>query len=61
MRLNAEQRKLIADKLRDLANLSIAGLVFGNFLSQSGFHPNLMISGLLFYLGLMVGAIRLRE
>ncbi len=60
MRLNEEQRKLLADKLMDLANLSIVGLVFGNLLSPSGFHPNLMISGFLFYLGLAVGAVRLR-
>ena len=61
MRLNEEQRKLLAEKLMDLANLAIAGLVFGQSLSTSGFNPYFFASGILFFFGLFVAAMWLRE
>ncbi len=54
MRLNEEQRKLWADKFMDLANVSIAALVFGQFLSATGFNWPLFGLGLVVYVVLLV-------
>lgn len=61
MRLNKEQRELLADKLMDLANISIAALVFGQFLSPVGLSWPLIGLGLMFYLVLSVISMHLRR
>lgn len=43
--MNKEQRKWLADGLRELANLAIAGLVFGQFLSER-FNLTITMAGL---------------
>jgi hypothetical protein len=54
IRLNEEQRKLWADKLMDLANLSVAALVFGQFLSPIGLNWLLFGLGLFIYIVLCI-------
>lgn len=61
MQLNEEQRKLWSDKLMDLANIIVAALVFGQFVSPSAYQPSLVVSGVLFYIALSLGALRLRS
>lgn len=61
MELNDEQRTLWADKLMDLANLSVAALVFGSLLSPGGLRWSVVVLGLGIYLILAVLATRLRR
>lgn len=49
-------RTLLADKILDLANLSIAALVFGNFISEKGFDSVTAIMGVAITLTLYVWA-----
>lgn len=50
--LSSTQRFLWADKLMDLANLSIVGLVFATVVSAEGFRQDLAVLGLVLYVGL---------
>jgi hypothetical protein len=60
--LNEEQRKLWADKLMDLANLAFGALVFGSFLTGTGpMRWELIIGGLIIYLGLFIAAMILQR
>lgn len=61
MRLNEEQRKLWADKLMDLANLSVAALIFGALLSTSRPQWDLLSLGLTIYFLLAIIATWLRR
>ncbi|MBI3914561.1 MAG: hypothetical protein HY327_10320 [Chloroflexi bacterium] len=61
MRLNEEQRKLWADKLMDLANIATAALVFGQFLSGTGFQYPLFMAGVAIYVVLWIWAMVLRR
>ena len=47
-RLANSQRRLIADKLMDSANLALAGLVFGQLVTET-VDPLLLMLGLLLY------------
>jgi len=50
--LSSTQRFLWADKLMDLANLSIVGLVFATIVLTEGFRQDLAVLGLVLYAGL---------
>lgn len=54
--LRTSTRELLADKILDLANLSIAALVFGNFISEKGFDSVTAIMGVAITLALYVWA-----
>ena len=43
--LNREQRRTLADKLPDMANVAVGALVFGQFLSDRPFSPIAAIDG----------------
>ena len=47
--LNREQRRTLADKLPDMANVAVGGMVFGQFLSDRPFSPLLALSGLVLW------------
>lgn len=50
--MNKNQRMLWSDKLMDLANYSVAGLVFGSFIGAKNIEElrmDLMISGIILY------------
>jgi hypothetical protein len=47
--LNREQRRTLADKLPDMANVAVGGMVFGQFLGDRPFSPVLALSGLVFW------------
>ena len=59
-RLNLEQRKLWADKLMDLANFSVVGLVFGQIVSETGPDLGIVGFGLLLYIFLTAVANNFR-
>jgi hypothetical protein len=43
--LNREQRRTLADKLPDMANVAVGALVFGQFLGDRPFSPIAAIGG----------------
>jgi len=45
LRLTTEQRRLLAEKLLDLANLVATALVFGQFVGQQSVSLNVMTIG----------------
>ena len=47
--LNREQRRISADKLPDMANVAVGGMVFGQFLSDRAFSPLVAVSGLVLW------------
>lgn len=47
LRLKVRQRELLIDKVPDLANLAMAGLVFGQFLSAEAFSFQIALSGVI--------------
>jgi hypothetical protein len=47
--LSREQRRTLADKLPDMANVAVGGMVFGQFLSDRPFSPLLALSGLVLW------------
>lgn len=47
--LNREQRRILADKLPDTANVAVGGMVFGQFLSDRAFSPLVAVSGLVLW------------
>ena len=60
MKLDSGQRSLVADKLMDSANYALAGLVFGQLITDRA-RPLLLILGLLLYLFGWSIAIKLRK
>ncbi len=60
-KLNSEQRKLWADKLMDLANFAIVGLVFGQVGSETGPDLGIIGFGLALYIFLVATANHLRR
>ncbi|MBI5787812.1 MAG: hypothetical protein HZA78_03010 [Candidatus Schekmanbacteria bacterium] len=48
MKLNKSQKELLANGLKDLANLSVLGLVFG-YLNAVRWEPYFSIAGLFLY------------
>lgn len=59
MQLNNGQRMLIADKLMDSANYALAGLVFGQLITER-FNALLLFLGLVLYVWGWSVAIQLR-
>ena len=60
MKLDSGQWSLVADKLMDSANYALAGLVFGQLITDRA-RPLLLILGLLLYLFGWSIAIKLRK
>lgn len=44
--LQREQRRLLAETLRDIANVAAGAMVFGQFLAGQGFSPRVALLGL---------------
>ncbi|HEU5258503.1 MAG TPA: hypothetical protein VFU28_21100 [Vicinamibacterales bacterium] len=55
--LNSKQRALIADKLFDVANVGVGGMVFGQFLSDHPFSVLLALTGLGIWVTLFVVSV----
>ena len=45
LELNREQRRMLADKLPDVANIAAGALVFGQYLSSQAFSPRAALAG----------------
>jgi hypothetical protein len=60
MKLDISQRKLLSDIFKDTANYSIAGLVFGQLMTNN-IQPLLLGLGLLLYLWFVMLALRFRK
>ena len=54
LRLTQRQRELLLDKWPDLANLAVAGLVFGQFLGTEPFSWRLAVGGLLVWMAISI-------
>ena len=59
--LNSKQRMLIADKLFDVANVGVGGMVFGQFLSDQPFSVLLALTGLGIWVSYSSSALRSKE
>ena len=57
LRLKSGQRILLRDKLADAANVAIAALFFGQFLSEQPFSVVLAVIGLSSWAIMMAGAL----
>jgi hypothetical protein len=57
LRLSREQRRTLADKLPDAANLALGALVFGQFLQERPFSPVLAATGVGVWLALLAWAL----
>lgn len=55
--LNAKRRALIADKLFDVANVGVGGMVFGQFLSEQPFSVVLALTGVAIWVTLFVVSV----
>jgi hypothetical protein len=60
MRLNKAQRSLVADKLMDSANLALAGLVFGELVTEA-VRTRLLVLGAFIYVLGWITALRFRK
>ena len=54
---NQQQRRLLAETLRDVANIAAGAMVFGQFLSGRTFSPGLALLGLASWIVLIVFAL----
>jgi hypothetical protein len=57
--LQPPQRKLLAETVRDIANITAGAMVFGQFLNDRTFSPAVAVAGMLLWLGLVGWAILL--
>ena len=60
MRLNKKQRSLVADKLMDSANVTLAGLVVGQLIADNA-QPMLIVLGFTLYLWCWSVSIRMNK
>jgi hypothetical protein len=60
MKLEKGQRKFVADKMMDSANVALAGLVIGQLVTDR-VQPILLLLGSLIYFGAWSLAIRMRK
>jgi hypothetical protein len=60
MQLQKGQRRFVADKMMDSANISLAGFVVGQLVTDR-VQPILILLGLLIYFGAWALAVRLRK
>lgn len=61
LRLSTEQRRLLADKLCDIANLAAGALIFGQFIGDQRFSVPLALLGSVVWVVGVVLAIALTE
>ena len=59
LELNREQRRLIAEKLLDVANIAAGAMIFGQFLSGQSFSSGVAIGGMALWGILLAAAIGL--
>jgi hypothetical protein len=59
LRLTHAQRRVLTDKVPDLANLAAGGLIVGQFLGDEPFSPSLAFFGMTVWLLLIGFAMRL--
>jgi hypothetical protein len=59
LELNGEQRKLLAETLRDIANIAAGAMVFGQLLGQQAFSRFLALGGAGVWLTLVACALAL--
>ncbi len=57
--LQREQRKLLAETVRDIANIAAGAMVFGHFLNDRTFSALVALGGMLSWLGLVGWALLL--
>lgn len=57
--LNREQRNLLAETLRDIANIAAGAMVFGQFLADHTFSFWIAVGGVIVWIGLVMCAIAL--
>jgi hypothetical protein len=55
--LAPEQRRIVAETLRDIANVAAGAMVFGQFVAGTTFSPRLAISGVVVWMVLVVCSI----
>jgi hypothetical protein len=60
LRFTPGRRELLAEKFADLANFAVAGLVFGQAVSQEMFSPAVGLAGAGIWLGCPVIAFALK-
>jgi len=61
VRLDRDQRALLAEKLPDAGNVAAGALVFGQFLSAGQFSPVALAGGTIIWLGFMIVALAFRR
>lgn len=59
--LKRGQRKLLAETVRDIANIAAGAMIFGQFLSDRTFSAFIAVAGMLLWLGLVAWAILLAD
>lgn len=57
--LTREQRELLAETVRDIANIAAGAMVFGQFLADEVFSPWLAVGGVGIWIGLVAYALTL--
>ena len=57
LRLSRAQRMLLAETLRDIANLAAGAMVFGQFLAAAMFSTTVAIGGMALWVVLVVTAV----
>jgi len=57
LELSPAQRVLLAETLRDIANVAAGAMVFGQFLTERPFSPSLGVLGMAVWICLVVSAI----
>ena len=55
--LSSEQRALLAETLRDIANIAAGAMVFGQFLADHAFSPWLAVGGVAIWIVFVANAI----
>jgi len=58
VRLSRTQRTLLAETLRDIANLAAGAMVFGQFLADAMFSTGVALGGVAVWIVLVVTAVR---
>lgn len=57
LKLKAEQRQVLVEKLPDVANLVVGALFLGQFLGERPFSLTLALSGIAAWMALMIFAL----
>ena len=57
LRLKSKQRELLADVLKDVANIAVGAMGFGHFLSERTFSLAVMLGGLGIWIGFVLMAV----